>query len=135
MDCLWARATMEGARDPWAQARNQLQGLASDARFFPEEVGLVLSPANEQSAGGSGYVLDTLWTARAAVSAARSYEECVRLAIRFGHDTDTTAAVAGGIAGLQYGLQGIPERWRAQLRGESIYAPLLERLLVFRESG
>ncbi|CAM3536859.1 hypothetical protein COSO111634_18665 [Corallococcus soli] len=42
---------------------------------------------------------------------------------------DTTAAVAGGIAGLQYGLKGIPHRWRSMLRGEELVAPLLDRLL------
>jgi ADP-ribosyl-[dinitrogen reductase] hydrolase len=29
-----------------------------------------------------------------------------------GDDTDTTAAVAGQLAGAIYGLSGIPERWR-----------------------
>ncbi|WP_369333592.1 MULTISPECIES: ADP-ribosylglycohydrolase family protein [Corallococcus] len=53
----------------------------------------------------------------------------MKAAIRLGHDTDTTAAVAGGIAGLQYGLKGIPHRWRSMLRGEELVEPLLARLL------
>ena len=31
--------------------------------------------------------------------------------INIGHDTDTSAAIAGGLAGIYYGLNGIPEYW------------------------
>ncbi len=27
------------------------------------------------------------------------------------HDTDTTAAIAGGLAGIYYGYKNIPEHW------------------------
>jgi len=37
--------------------------------------------------------------------------------------------IAGGIAGLKFGLNGIPQRWREDLRGKEIYEPLLERLV------
>ena len=130
MYCLWARATLGGADEPWGTASSQLRALAASADFFPDEVDLMLNPANADAAGGTGYVVDTLWSARAAVENSKSYEDCVRRAIQFGHDTDTTAAVAGGIAGLKYGKDGIPERWRSQLRGEAIYLPLLDRLLA-----
>ena len=44
-----------------------------------------------------------------------SYEDCVLTAISLGEDTDTTAAVAGGLAGLWYGVQAIPEKWLQKL--------------------
>ena len=72
-------------------------------------------------------MLDTLWSARRAVEQTDSYEDCVRHAIALGHDTDTTACVAGGVAGLKYGLASIPQRWRAALRGMELVRPLLER--------
>ena len=53
---------------------------------------------------------------------------CVRQAVAFGHDTDTTACVAGGVAGLEYGVDGIPVPWRRALRGMERVAPLLARL-------
>jgi ADP-ribosyl-[dinitrogen reductase] hydrolase len=56
------------------------------------------------------------------------------VAIALGHDTDTTAAVAGGIAGLRDGLQAIPERWRSALRGQELVQPMLETLLA-RQQG
>jgi ADP-ribosylglycohydrolase len=43
------------------------------------------------------------------------YEGGVREVIECGGDTDTTAAVLGGIIGAGVGLEGIPERWRAGL--------------------
>lgn len=36
-------------------------------------------------------------------------------AINLGHDTDTTAAIAGGLAGLYYGAADIPESWLAAI--------------------
>ncbi|RMD79250.1 MAG: ADP-ribosylglycohydrolase family protein, partial [Chloroflexi bacterium] len=53
----------------------------------------------------------------------------VRLAIALGYDTDTTACVAGGIAGIRYGIEGIPTNWRQQLRGQPLVYELLTRLL------
>lgn len=36
-------------------------------------------------------------------------------AVNLGEDTDTTAAIVGGLAGLLYGLENIPETWKKQL--------------------
>ena len=33
-------------------------------------------------------------------------------AVNLGHDTDTTAAIAGGLAGIYYGYDAIPEEWK-----------------------
>ena len=41
-----------------------------------------------------------------------SYRECALKAVNLGHDTDTIAPIAGGLAGLWYGYDGIPEEWR-----------------------
>lgn len=78
---------------------------------------------------GTGYVVDCFWSAVAAVLRTSSFEECVRCAIGFGNDTDTTACVAGGWAGILYGEEGIPARWRNELRGKHLVEPLLDRLV------
>ena len=44
-----------------------------------------------------------------------SYEETIKKAIALGNDTDTTAAVAGGIAGVLYGFENIPKKWFEKL--------------------
>jgi ADP-ribosylglycohydrolase len=77
---------------------------------------------------GSGYVVDCLHSAYWAVQAG-SYEQVVKAAVALGHDTDTTACVAGGIAGIRDGVGAIPRRWREQLAGRELVEPLRQRLL------
>jgi ADP-ribosyl-[dinitrogen reductase] hydrolase len=60
---------------------------------------------------------------------AASYEEVVKAAIDLGHDTDTTACVAGGIAGIRDGVGAIPDRWLQQPRGREIVQEFLALLL------
>jgi ADP-ribosylglycohydrolase len=79
--------------------------------------------------GGSGYVVDTFWSAWNALTASDSYQETIERAIRFGYDTDTTAAVAGGLAGIYWGKQGIPLDWLSGMRGKDIVEPLVRRLV------
>jgi ADP-ribosylglycohydrolase len=78
---------------------------------------------------GSGYVLDSFWSAWSAFASSSSYRETVEKAIRFGHDTDTTACIAGGLAGLRWGLESIPVDWRKGMRGQEIAQPLVDRLV------
>lgn len=49
-----------------------------------------------------------------------SYADCVLAAVNLGYDTDTTAAVAGAIAGAYYGFEAIPPKWVGQLRGKAV---------------
>jgi len=79
---------------------------------------------------GSGYVLDTLWSAWTAFSESQSYPETIERAIRYGADTDTTAAVAGGLAGIYWGYSGIPADWLYAMRGHEIVEPMIARLLA-----
>ncbi|MGY3041661.1 hypothetical protein ACVWWQ_003294 [Rhodanobacter sp. TND4EL1] len=59
-----------------------------------------------------------------------SYADAVRRAIAFGGDTDLTTSVTGGIAGLRYGMYGIPDAWREQLRGKEKIDDRLVVLLI-----
>jgi len=133
--CLWVRFALSGALDPWERATQRLRRIAPELSFPFAEVENVLDPANAANTRGTGYVVDSLWSARAAVVHTSSFEDCVRAAIAFGNDTDTTAAIAGGVAGAIYGLAGIPIRWRRDLRGTDIQQPLLSALLDVRVPG
>jgi ADP-ribosyl-[dinitrogen reductase] hydrolase len=127
--CLWARRTLEGAADPWAEA------LATFHRLYPQghaasvELETHVRPNTPEPGRGSGYAVDCLLSARDCVKAEATYEGVVKAAVALGHDTDTTAAVAGGIAGIRAGLQAIPERWRQALRGQELVEPMLQQLL------
>jgi ADP-ribosyl-[dinitrogen reductase] hydrolase len=59
----------------------------------------------------SGYVVDTLEAAIWCLLNTENYKDCVLLAVNLGEDTDTVAAVAGGLAGLCYGYEDIPKEW------------------------
>jgi ADP-ribosyl-[dinitrogen reductase] hydrolase len=97
------------------------------AAFADELQGLMDAP-QRQSPARSGYVLDTLWSAMHAVRD-RDFEGALRAAVAFGNDTDTTACVAGAIAGALHGVEAIPARWMQALRGKEIVEPLAAKLL------
>ena len=59
----------------------------------------------------SGYVVDCLEAALWCLLTTDSYEACVLKAVNLGDDSDTTAAVAGGLAGILYGFNKIPKKW------------------------
>jgi ADP-ribosylglycohydrolase len=81
---------------------------------------------------GGGWVLDSFWSAWAAFAASASYRETIERCIRYGYDTDTTAAIAGGLAGIRWGLDeargGIPREWLDALRGRDLVEGLLARI-------
>ena len=83
---------------------------------------------------GRGYVLDSFWSAWDAVAGASNFEDAIRRAIAFGNDTDTTAALAGGLAGAHFGWESIPRTWLRGMRGKEIVTPLVDRLIE-RETG
>ena len=126
--CLWARRILNDAADPWNNAVLTLRNIYTDRPQELEELEWSIRPDEPPLGFGSGYVVDSLRSARMTLEAG-SYESVVRTAIRLGNDTDTTACIAGGIAGIRYGISGIPERWRSMLRGQDIVTPLLKRLL------
>jgi ADP-ribosyl-[dinitrogen reductase] hydrolase len=59
----------------------------------------------------TGYVLNTLEASLWCILQTNSYKEAVLKAVNLGDDTDTTAAVTGGLAGLLYGWETIPKKW------------------------
>ena len=133
--CLWARRTLEGVADAWTQAVASFRDLYPEGMEQRQELETALHLDSPEPGRGSGYVVDCLRSARDCVAAGASYEQVVKAAIALGHDTDTTAAVAGGIAGLRDGLEAIPERWRSGLRERELVEPLVERLLAHQREG
>ncbi len=127
--CLWARRILQNAENPWENAVETLYGIFPEGTIENIEFETKIFPKDAiYETNGSGYVVDSLRSARWACNN-KTYEETVKAAISLGNDTDTTACIAGGIAGLIHGFEAIPKRWVENLRGEKIYAPLLEKLL------
>jgi ADP-ribosyl-[dinitrogen reductase] hydrolase len=64
---------------------------------------------------GTGSVVDALEAAAWAFATTDTFADCVLAAANLGDDADTTAAIAGQLAGACYGVDAIPAAWRAQL--------------------
>jgi len=69
----------------------------------------------ENQIRSSGYVLHTLEASIWCLLNTNNYKDAVLKAVNLGQDTDTTGAVTGGLAGLLYGHDSIPEHWLSQL--------------------
>jgi ADP-ribosylglycohydrolase len=125
--CLWARGLLKNDESAWENATTKLR-LLFDATPYLSELEFNIRPDDFTSGNGSGYVVDALRSAR-WVMQEDSYENVVKAAVALGNDTDTTACIAGGVAGVRDGLGAIPSRWLDTLRGRDIADGLLERLL------
>ncbi len=64
---------------------------------------------------GTGYCIDALEAASWSVAGADDFRSAVLRAANLGDDADTTAAIAGQIAGARWGASGIPSEWRAKV--------------------
>ena len=64
----------------------------------------------------SGYVVDSIEAAVWSLITTGSFKDCELKAVNLGGDTDTIAAIAGGLAGLYYGYDAIPTDWLAVIQ-------------------
>jgi ADP-ribosylglycohydrolase len=82
----------------------------------------------EEHIQSSGYVLHTLEASIWCLFNSVNYKEAVLKAVNLGSDTDTTAAVTGGLAGLYYGVNNIPQQWLQVLARRDEIESLAERM-------
>jgi ADP-ribosyl-[dinitrogen reductase] hydrolase len=59
----------------------------------------------------SGYVMHSLEAALWSIGRTDDFRSAVLTAANLGGDADTTAAIAGQLAGAMYGASGIPAEW------------------------
>lgn len=69
--------------------------------------------------GKNGSAVGAFKVALNAIAHTGNYYDAIQRAIRAGHDTDTTAAIAGMLAGALYGMSGIPVAYRDIVRGKA----------------
>lgn len=86
--------------------------------FNPKEIQLFdrilkndISDYHEDTISSGGYVLHSLEASLWCFLNSESYAEAVLKAVNLGEDTDTTGAITGGIAGIYYGFENIPQEW------------------------
>ncbi|MEH2281298.1 MAG: ADP-ribosylglycohydrolase family protein [Nostoc sp.] len=130
-----AVALLEGAdlQTAYLQALQDIQTIYSVREFLLEKphFGRIFSgeiakvPVEEINSGG--YVIDTLESSLWCLLNSSSYSEAVLKAVNLGGDSDTTAAVTGGLAGIYYGVENIPQKWMNQIARRQDIIYLAER--------
>lgn len=83
---------------------------------------------------GTGHCVRALEAALWAVDGAADYRQAVLRAANLGDDADTTAAIAGQLAGARWGASGIPQEWVRQLTFGERIVELAEELFRADES-
>lgn len=89
------------------------------------------SSVNRDEISSSGYVVHTLEASIWCLLNYNSYDETVLAAVNLGLDTDTTAAVVGGLAGIYYGFKNINQKW---IRSLAKKAEIKEYCVAFYNS-
>lgn len=79
---------------------------------------------------GTGYCVQSLEAALWCFYHGDDFAQTILLAANLGDDADTTAAIAGQLAGAWYGINGIPESWRRKLWQYDDIAGLAQKLLA-----
>ncbi|MFI6684528.1 ADP-ribosylglycohydrolase family protein [Streptomyces sp. NPDC050485] len=107
------RVALSGA-DPLSAVPDALAAVHPDHRA---RWSAVLAPDwhPDDATEFNGAVWPCLGSALWALRTTDSFEQALGAAIDLGGDTDTVAAVTGGLAGARHGLAAVPARWAAAL--------------------
>ncbi len=116
----YAALAMRLYENPGLPVRDTAFEAIADLRLSPPVPALADALASlgrfgkQELPTGGGHATNAFWSAVTAVDGAGSYREAIQRAIAFGNDTDTTACIAGGLAGLMWGEggeKGVPAEW------------------------
>ncbi|QKX05791.1 ADP-ribosylglycohydrolase family protein [Aquimarina sp. TRL1] len=125
----------------YQKVKERVLDFAKKMEFNPEEIALFsrvlvqdIESQKEEAIHSSGYVLHSLEASLWCFLQEDTYKKTVLKAVNLGGDTDTTAAIAGGMAGLYYGYDNIPQIWKNQIARykdiEKLIASFCNRLIV-----
>lgn len=100
--------------------------LSNFRRILSKEIVNVV----ENEIKSTGYVIDTLEAVLWIFFHTDGYREAILKAINLGGDTDTIAAIVGGIAGIYYGLNNIPNEWLQSIAKKEELYKMFEQFCV-----
>lgn len=131
--CLVARRLLEGmdCNAALSHSIKNIRKIYADMPEYLNDFESELQPDEPDiwQGNGSGYVIDSLRSVFMIMREAYCYEDAVKSAVSLGNDTDTTACILGGLAGIAFGYDSIPERWINTLRQKASVEMLLSGLL------
>jgi len=76
-----------------------------------------------------GYVFDTLICVLWCFINTFSFEDAICEAANLGGDADTIAAITGGMAGVYYGYNAIPDRWKEKILVKEQLTSIAKRMI------
>ena len=82
----------------------------------------------EDQIKSTGYVIHTLEAALWCFYNTDTFEDGLIKAVNLGHDSDTTGAVYGQLAGAYYGAEAIPQRWLDKIVKRDIIITVADNL-------
>ncbi|MCI5080786.1 MAG: ADP-ribosylglycohydrolase family protein [Saprospiraceae bacterium] len=117
--------------DKWSAYRQMQKDIAAlmiekdislaEQKHFDRIIEENIYDLEEDEISSSGYVMHSLEASLWCLLKNDDYPSTVFAAINLGEDTDTTAAITGGLAGILYGFERIPSEWiQALARKEDI---------------
>jgi ADP-ribosylglycohydrolase len=129
---LWCDAVLSGRdiRAAAQQASKRLRPLITvdlERQILKRLLDGSVMDLPRASLQSDGYVVSTLEASLWCVANHADFRSTVLAAVNLGGDADTTGAVAGGMAGLVYGLSGIPTEWIDALARRAEVMALAER--------
>ena len=77
----------------------------------------------------TGYVVYTLICALWCFINTSSFEDAICEAANLGGDADTIAAITGGMAGVYYGYDAIPDRWKEKISIKEQFTSIAKRMI------
>ena len=85
-------------------------------------------PRDEIKSGG--YTISSLEASIWCLLNNENYKDTLLQAVNLGHDTDTTACIVGGLAGIYYGYEEIPNEWIDELARLDYIEDLIENFAL-----
>lgn len=106
------RSICEGAKALFSDEAMKLYERLFDFKSF--------SNLPMESIKSSGFVVDSLEAALWCFATTHNFRDCLVKAVSLGDDTDSVAAITGGMVALYYGYEAIPDEWISDLRGKDM---------------
>jgi len=131
----------QSPREAYSHTNERFLGLTRALRTDNQEVSHfnrltagAIDRVKEEEIESETYVVHTLEASIWCLLNTSNYPEAVLKAVNLGYDTDTTAAVTGGLAGLTYQAEAIPGPWLDQIARLNDIEALIRKLSSRYES-
>lgn len=106
----------------------EIQYSTAESTHFQRLILADISTLSYKEIPSGGYVIESMEAAFFCFLKENTFENTLLAAVNLGLDTDTNAAIAGGLAGIYYGRENMPSYWMSCLARQEDILDLLERL-------